>query len=77
METPAHNWRFGVMAAVTPQKRQCENERFSPARTFVKPPPAPSRRSLTASGGQRSAKLTEEPYEKRENIGKMKNNKYE
>jgi len=28
---PAHNGRFGVMAAVAPQKRQCENERLSPA----------------------------------------------
>jgi len=30
-EMPADNWRFGATAAVTPQKRQCENERLSPA----------------------------------------------
>ena len=26
-----HNWRFGATAALTPQKRQWENERLSPA----------------------------------------------
>ena len=25
---PAANWRFGATAAVTPQKRQCVNERL-------------------------------------------------
>gem|GEM_PF-3676735 len=27
----AANWRIGATAAVTPQKRQCEIERLSPA----------------------------------------------
>ena len=31
MKGYAHNERFGVMAAVTPQKKQCENESLSPA----------------------------------------------
>jgi len=30
-KSAAANWRFGATAAVTPQKRQCENERLSPA----------------------------------------------
>ena len=28
LESPADNWRFGATEAVTPQKRQCENERL-------------------------------------------------
>ena len=28
---PAANMRFGATAAVAPRKRQCENERLSPA----------------------------------------------
>ena len=32
---PADNGRFGVMAAVAPQKRQCENERLYPAGSLV------------------------------------------
>ena len=36
---PAANERFGAMAAITPQKRQCELGSYYPARTFVKPLP--------------------------------------
>ena len=39
----AYNGRFGVMAAVTPQKRQCENERLYPAGSFVEAATTPSR----------------------------------
>ena len=40
---PAYNWRFGATAAVTPRKRQCVNERLSPAETVVEAAAAPSR----------------------------------
>jgi len=33
--TTSYNGRFGVMAAVTPQKRQCKFETLYPAGTFV------------------------------------------
>ena len=39
---PAGNGRFGVMAAVTPQKRQCKFERFYPAGSFVETATTPS-----------------------------------
>ena len=42
------------MAAVTPQKRQCELGSYCPARTFVKPPPRKAAGTLIASGGQQS-----------------------
>ena len=32
---PAHNGRFGVMAAIAPQKRQCEIETLYPAGSLV------------------------------------------
>ena len=38
-EMPAFNGRFCEMAALAPQKRQCELGSYYPARTFVKPPP--------------------------------------
>ena len=34
---PAHNEHIGEIAAVCPQKRQCELGSYYPARTFVKP----------------------------------------
>ena len=40
---PADNWRFGVMAAVAPQKRQCKFAREYPAGSAVEAPPASSR----------------------------------
>ena len=39
MKYTAHNGRFGKIAAVAPQKRQCEFGSYYPARTFVKPLP--------------------------------------
>ena len=38
MKYTAYNKRFGVMAAVSPQKRKCVNESLYPAETLVKPP---------------------------------------
>jgi len=40
---PAHNGRFGVMAAVTPQKRQCKFESLYPAGSLVGAATTPSR----------------------------------
>ena len=40
---PAHNVRFGVMAAVTPRKRQWEIERLYPAGRVVEAATTPSR----------------------------------
>jgi len=39
-EMPAYNGRFGAMAGVAPQKRQCDFGSFAPARASVSPPPA-------------------------------------
>ena len=40
---PADNGRFGVMAAVAPQKRQCKFEREYPAGSLVEAATTPSR----------------------------------
>jgi hypothetical protein len=40
---PADNGRFGVMAAVTPQKRQCKFETLYPAASLVEAATTPSR----------------------------------
>jgi len=42
------NEHIGEIAAVTPQKRQCELGSFYPARTFVKPPPRKAAGTLVA-----------------------------
>ena len=55
---PACNEHIGEIAAVAPQKRQCELESPFPARTFVKPLPRQYATTLSASGGQRSETLT-------------------
>jgi len=39
----AYNGRFGVMAAVTPLKRQCKFERLYPAGNVVEAATTPSR----------------------------------
>jgi hypothetical protein len=51
-EATAHNERFCEMAAVTPQKRQCEFGSYYPAGSLVKPPPRKAAGALAASGGQ-------------------------
>ena len=50
----AYNGRFCEMAAVTPQKRQCEFGSYYPAGSLVKPPPRKAAGTLSASGGQHS-----------------------
>jgi len=51
--SPAPNEHIGKMAAVTPQKRQCELGSYYPAQTFVKPLPRQYATTLHAS--QRTA----------------------
>ena len=46
---PAHNGRFYEMAAVAPQKRQCDFGSFAPARSSVKPPLHKAASTLAAS----------------------------
>jgi len=53
IETPADNGRFCEMAAVAPQKQQCELGSYYPARTLVKPPPRKAAGTLYEYGGQR------------------------
>jgi len=53
---PALNWWFGATAAVTPQKRQCENERLSPAWTAVEAAAAPSRWDVRRQSQERCRK---------------------
>ena len=50
--SPAPNGRFGKIAALTPQKRQCEFGSYYPAGTLVKPPPRQAAGTLGASGRQ-------------------------
>ena len=51
---PAYNGRFGAMAALAPQQRQCELRSYYPAGTLVKPPLRQAAGTLGASGGRRS-----------------------
>ena len=46
MKCPAYNGRFGVMAAVAPQKRQYKFETLYPAGTAVEAATTPSRRDV-------------------------------
>ena len=48
-DATAYNGRFCEMAALAPQKRQCELGSYYPARTFVKPPPRKAAWTLPAS----------------------------
>ena len=45
-ECTTANGRFGVMAALTPQKRQCEIETLYPAGSSVEAATTPSRRDV-------------------------------
>ena len=51
-EMPSPNERFYEMAAVAPQKRQCNFGGFAPARSSVQPPLHKAASTLGASGGQ-------------------------
>jgi len=50
---PAPNMRFCEMAAVAPQKWQCELGSYYPAGTLVKPPPRKAAGTLSVILGQR------------------------
>ena len=50
------NMRFCKMAAVTPQKRQCELESYYPAGSSVKPPPRKAAGALGVMRRKRSGK---------------------
>ena len=53
MKHTAGNGRFGVMAAVAPQKRQCEIGSLYPAGTAVEAATTPSRWDVSGNfGGQ-------------------------
>ena len=58
-ERPADNGRFCEMAALAPQKRQCELGSYYPARTFVKPPPRKAAGALCASRNSLKEKSVE------------------
>ena len=47
----SHNGRFGVMAAVAPQKRQCKIGRLYPAGSSVGAATTPSRRDVARKSG--------------------------
>ena len=59
-KSPADNEHIGEIAAVAPQKRQCEFGSYYPARTFVKPLPRQYATTLSASGGQRNGQTKHE-----------------
>ena len=52
-ESTAYNVRFCEMAALAPQKRQCELGSYYPAASLVKPPPRKAAGTLGVSGGRR------------------------
>ena len=61
-QSPADNGRFGKIAALAPQQRQCKFASASPARTLVKPLPRQAAGTLHASGQRQcdwKAKKTE------------------
>jgi len=49
LKMPAGNGRFGAMAALAPQQRQCELGSYYPAATLVKPPLRQAAGTLPAS----------------------------
>ena len=61
---PAYNWRFGAMAAVTPQKGQCGNEHLYPAETFVEAATAPSRWDVVRHPAEAAARNIERKRER-------------
>ena len=49
---PAANGRFGVMAAVAPQKRQCKFETLYPAGSVVEAATTPSRWDVVGNAAE-------------------------
>jgi hypothetical protein len=60
---PACNGRFGAMAALAPQQRQCELGSYYPAGTLVKPPLRQAAGTLNETRGQhyRNRKVLRKP----------------
>jgi hypothetical protein len=56
-ESTAYNVRFCEMAALAPQKRQCELGSYYPAASLVKPPPRKAAGTLADNGGQNNPKI--------------------
>ena len=56
----SHNGRFGVMAAVTPQKQQCKFASLYPAATVVGAATTPSRWDVICHPRTAHRKLTDE-----------------
>ena len=60
MKKAAPNGRFGAMAALAPQQRQCKLGSYYPAETLVKPPLRQAAGTLEASrrqSGQQQSKI--------------------
>ena len=55
----AANGRFGVMAAVAPQKRQCKFASLYPAGSVVEAATTPSRWDVTCNGGTATPQMQE------------------
>jgi len=58
-KSPAANERFGAMAGVSPQKRQCDFASFAPAQASVNPPLPQAAATLAEMRGRQSV-LTNE-----------------
>ena len=63
-----HNMRFGATAAVTPRKRQCIDERLSPAWTVVEAAAAPSRQNVVGKPERFEKVVTNESYAQAERV---------
>jgi hypothetical protein len=64
LKTPAANERFCVIAAVTPQIKQCKLASYCPAASSVEAATTPSRHTLAATRETTSQKRTEIQREK-------------
>ena len=63
LKCTATNERFGVMAAVSPQIKQCKLASYYPAGSSVEAATTPSRRHVRCNEGQRPSKKT--PFDRR------------
>jgi len=64
------NGRFGVMAAVTPQKRQCKFETLYPAGSVVEAATTPSRQNVRRHPDRAVRKLSENQLDKKQSSTK-------
>jgi len=63
-ETTAANGRFGVMAAVAPQKRQYKFETLYPAATVVEAAPSPICRNVMCNRGRERSGTMKQKFER-------------